>query len=280
MQKVSTIQSLRDALKQWRLSAHKIAFVPTMGNLHAGHIKLVTEARKKADKVVVSIFVNPAQFGPDEDFTTYPRTETEDEEKLKKAGTDLLFLPAVNEIYASGSMTTVSVAELSKLHCGANRPGHFDGVATILTKLFNMVQPDLSLFGKKDFQQLLLIRTLVRDLDIAVEIIAVETAREADGLAMSSRNAYLTGKERLIAPELYKTLSRARDAVFEKKQNLHAIEQQQTKQLAVLGFKVDYFSICCSKDLQAATDNDSELVIITAAKLGIPRLIDNICFSR
>ena len=280
MQQVSTISLLRNTLKQWRLTGDRIAFVPTMGNLHAGHIKLVTEARKQADKVVVSIFVNPTQFGLGEDFNSYPRTEKADQEKLQEAGADLLFLPAVNEIYAKHSMTAVTVPALSKLYCGASRPGHFEGVATVVTKLFNMVQPDISVFGKKDFQQLLVIRTLVHDLNIPVEIVGVETEREFDGLAMSSRNTYLTAKERLLAPELYRAICRAREAVYDGEQSLKSIERQAIKQLTGLGFMVDYFSICRSQDLQSATEDDKHLLIMVAAKLGSPRLIDNMSFAR
>ncbi len=280
MQQVFTISLLRNTLKQWRLTGDRIAFVPTMGNLHAGHIKLVSEARKQADKVVVSIFVNPTQVGLGEDFNSYPRTEKADQEKLQEAGADLLFLPAVNEIYAKHSMTAVTVPALSKLYCGASRPGHFEGVATVVTKLFNMVQPDVSVFGKKDFQQLLVIRTLVHDLNIPVEIVGVETEREFDGLAMSSRNTYLTAKERLLAPELYRAICRAREAVYDGEQSLKSIERQAIKQLTGLGFMVDYFSICRSQDLQPATEDDKHLLIMVAAKLGSPRLIDNMSFSR
>ncbi|KAF3982199.1 MAG: pantoate--beta-alanine ligase [Methylococcales symbiont of Hymedesmia sp. n. MRB-2018] len=280
MQTINTIERLRDCIKQWRLQSNSIAFVPTMGNLHAGHIKLVKEARKKADKVVVSIFVNPTQFMEGEDFNTYPRTEERDKQKLKAAAADLLFLPAVDEVYNSNTNTVVSVSELSKLHCGSSRPGHFDGVTTIVTKLFNIVQADLSLFGKKDYQQLLIIQTLIQDLNIPMQIIAVETEREADGLAISSRNVYLSEQERLIAAELYSALGHAKDAVLARKQTLSAIEQIQINALQALGFKVDYFSICRSQDMQTATDKDEDLVIIVAAKLGKPRLIDNICFSR
>jgi pantoate--beta-alanine ligase len=280
MQQVSTISLMRNTLKQWRLTGDRIAFVPTMGNLHAGHIKLVTEARKQADKVVVSIFVNPTQVGLGEDFNSYPRTEKADQEKLQEAGADLLFLPAVNEIYAKHSMTAVTVPALSKLYCGASRPGHFEGVATVVTKLFNMVQPDVSVFGKKDFQQLLVIRTLVHDLNIPVEIVGVETEREFDGLAMSSRNTYLTAKERLLAPELYRAICRAREAVYDGEQSLKSIERQAIKQLTGLGFMVDYFSICRSQDLQPATEDDKHLLIMVAAKLGSPRLIDNMSFAR
>lgn len=280
MQKVSTIKALRESIKRWRKQSKTIAFVPTMGNLHAGHLKLVTEARKKADRVIVSIFVNPTQFCAEEDFETYPKTEVEDEAKLRSVFADLLFLPSAIEMYHKEASTVVSVVELSKLHCGASRPGHFDGVATIVAKLLHMVQPDIAVFGEKDFQQLMLIRNMVRDLNIPVEIIGVETQRELDGLAMSSRNSSLTDKERSIAPNLYLSLCNARDAILLKNQSLRDIEQQQKELLESLGFKIDYFSICKREELQEANDNDRELVIIAAVKLRKPRLIDNIYFSK
>ncbi len=279
MQKVTTIKALRAIIKGWRQQGDSIAFVPTMGNLHLGHIKLVTEAKTKADKVVVSIFVNPTQFGVGEDFETYPKTEVEDVTKLQSVETDLLFLPAVSEIYHPKTNTVVSVLELSKLHCGASRPGHFDGVATIVTKLFNSVQPDVAVFGEKDYQQLILIRNMSHDLNIPIEIVGVATEREDDGLAMSSRNSYLTEPNRLIAAELYQSLCTARESVLLNKLSLRSIEQQQQCYLEKLGFEVDYFSICRQSDLYPATD-ETELAILVAAKLGKPRLIDNICFSR
>ena len=280
MQKISSISELRETVKHWRKQGESIAFVPTMGNLHAGHIKLVSEAKNKADRVVVSVFVNPTQFGEGEDFESYPRTEAEDETKLEAAAADLLFLPAVAEIYPDNANTVVSVVDLSKRHCGASRPGHFDGVATIVTKLFNMVQPDMAFFGEKDFQQLMVIKNMVRDLNIPIEIIGVATQRETDGLAMSSRNHYLSDEERAIAPALYRSLSKARETILSGEMNQREIERQQQKILTDLGFKVDYFSICKADDLTEATDNDTELVILAAAKLGKPRLIDNTCFSR
>lgn len=280
MQKVTTVKTLRETVHRWRAQGLRIAFVPTMGNLHAGHIKLVSEVRKKADRIIVSIFVNPTQFGEGEDFESYPRTEAEDEEKLLAVAVDLLFLPTVDEMYPENANTVVSVVDLSTLHCGATRAGHFDGVATIVTKLFNMVQPDIAAFGEKDFQQLVLIRTMVQDLNIPVEIFAVATEREPDGLAMSSRNGYLSASERLIAPELYQALCKARETVLHKNQDLRVVELQQQYYLETLGFKVDFFSICSSDSLQPATGNDNALVILVAAKLGKPRLIDNVCFSR
>jgi pantoate--beta-alanine ligase len=253
-----------------------------MGNLHAGHIKLVTEARIKAeaDRVIVSIFVNPTQFAVGEDFETYPRTPKEDEATLAAAKTDLLFLPAVNEVYHNNAITMVSVAELSGLHCGKSRPQHFDGVATIVTKLFNIVQADVAVFGEKDFQQFLIVKAIVQDLNIPLEIISVATERESNGLAMSSRNSFLTQQQRVIAPMLYQSLCNARDAILAKKMSLLAIEKQQQEHLKKLGFDVDYFSICRSTDLQDARDKDTELVILAAATLGKPRLIDNIYFLR
>lgn len=276
MEEVITIESLRYALKQWRLQGDNIAFVPTMGNLHAGHISLVTTAQQKAQKVVVSIFVNPTQFEVGEDFHHYPKTIAKDKKKLQQAGVDLLFLPAVREVYAHEAKTIVSLPELSTLHCGISRPNHFEGVAMVVTKLFNMVQPDLSVFGNKDFQQLLLIQTLVQDLNMPIEIINVDTVREADGLAISSRNSYLSTSERRIAPQLYIALCTARDAIFAGKLNFRTIEQQHLKQLNSLGFKADYFVICRCHDLQPASNNDKNLRIMVAAKLGNTRLIDNI----
>lgn len=282
MQTVTSIIALREIVQQWRKEGQRIAFVPTMGNLHAGHIKLVTEAKTnaEADKIIVSIFVNPTQFGVGEDFETYPRTQIEDEKKLAAVKTDLIFLPAVDEIYHQNAKTVVSVAELSKLHCGKSRPKHFDGVATIVTKLFNIVQPDIAVFGEKDFQQLRVIKVIVRDLNIPLKIISVTTTREPDGLAMSSRNAYLTPQQRDIAPKLYQSLCIARDAVLRKKLRLRTIEQQQQAYLKNLGFKLEYFSICRATDLLQATEKDADLVILVAAILGKPRLIDNVYFSR
>jgi pantoate--beta-alanine ligase len=280
MQTVNTVSELREVIRTWRLAGENVAFVPTMGNLHAGHLQLVNEAKKTADRVVVSIFVNPAQFGIGEDFEVYPRTEREDREILDAANTDLLFLPAVGEIYAPDAKTVVTVTELSDLYCGASRSGHFSGVATVVCKLFNIVQPDAALFGLKDFQQLVVIRTMVRDLNIPVEIIGVDTVRESNGLAMSSRNGYLTGAEKSVAPKLYQSLCVARDAVLAGGQSYADIEQQAILFLQKEGFQPDYFCVCRSNDLIKATAEDVDLVLLAAAKLGKTRLIDNIYFSR
>jgi pantoate--beta-alanine ligase len=280
MQEVTSVSELRNAMAGWHLAGERIAFVPTMGNLHAGHLRLVSEARKKADRVVVSIFVNPTQFGAGEDFETYPRTEREDREKLEAAGVDLLFLPSVSEMYAPDAKTVVSVTGLSELYCGTSRPGHFNGVATVVCKLFNIVQPDIALFGLKDFQQLAVIRTMVRDLNFPVEIIAVDTVREPSGLAMSSRNGYLSPEEMTVAPKLYETLCAARDAVLAGGQSYADIEIRSMLFLREAGFQPDYFAICRSSDLKKAETEDKDLVILVAAKLGRTRLIDNVYFSR
>jgi pantoate--beta-alanine ligase len=279
MQTLKSASELRSAVCTWRNTGQSIAFVPTMGNLHAGHLKLVSEAKKKADRVVVSIFVNPTQFGPGEDFESYPRTAGEDRHKLSAADIDVLFLPPVSEMYAADARTVVQVSGVSDDYCGSSRPGHFTGVATVVCKLLNIVQPDFALFGLKDFQQLTVIRTMVRDLNMPVEIVAVDTVREASGLAMSSRNSYLSAEERHVAPRLYQILCQARDAILAKNQPYPVIEQQSMALLWEAGFQPDYFAICRSRDLAKAQENDAELVLLAAAKLGKTRLIDNLCFS-
>ncbi|MBS4052044.1 MAG: pantoate--beta-alanine ligase [Methylomonas sp.] len=280
MRTVNSIKDLRLVISEWRQNGLRIAFVPTMGNLHAGHLQLVKTAQQQADRVVVSIFVNPAQFGPNEDFASYPRTERQDQDKLNACGADLLFLPSVNEMYPAPLQTQVSVKGLSTLHCGASRPGHFDGVAVVVCKLLNMVQPDLLLLGEKDFQQLAVIRTMVADLSIPVAIQGVPTAREADGLAMSSRNGYLTAAERQRAPLLYRALCATRDAVLSGTTDYRPVMDRQAQTLRDAGFMLDYFRICRSADLLPAKETDTELVILIAAKLGKTRLIDNIYFTR
>jgi pantoate--beta-alanine ligase len=276
----SSIADLHAALKPWRQAGEKIAFVPTMGNLHAGHLQLVKEANANAEKVVVSIFVNPSQFGAGEDFANYPRTEAEDQTQLETLGTDLLFMPSVSEMYPHQAQTAVRVAGLSELYCGASRPGHFDGVATIVCKLFNIVQPDIAIFGRKDFQQLAIIQAMVRDLNMPIEIIGVDTVREASGLAMSSRNGYLTASEKTLAANLYLSLLEAKDAILCSDKPFSEIEQEAQEFLATKGFTPDYFSICRNQDLKAAGLEDKHLVILAAATLGKTRLIDNVCVSK
>ncbi|HSN24161.1 MAG TPA: pantoate--beta-alanine ligase [Methylomicrobium sp.] len=277
---VHGIAELRQILHGWRLAGDRVAFVPTMGNLHAGHLSLIKAARCRADRVVVSIFVNPSQFSAGEDFESYPRTEKEDSEKLHAASVDLLFLPTVSEMYDPQARTVVSVIGLADLHCGAFRPGHFDGVATVVSKLLNIVQPDAAFFGLKDYQQFLIVQTMVHDLNIPVEIIPGETVREDNGLAMSSRNGYLSEQEKLTAAKLYCSLSDARDAVLLNKSSYAEIEWRAQGFLTAAGFQVDYFSVCRDHDLMPAKPEDHNLVILAAARLGKTRLIDNIRFSK
>jgi pantoate--beta-alanine ligase len=280
MQIVNTIEALRTLIHTWKVAGDHIAFVPTMGNLHAGHCQLVNEAKQQADKVVVSIFVNPTQFGAGEDFDSYPRTEARDQEQLSAINTDLLFQPSVAEMYSPDAKTVIQVTGLSALYCGASRVGHFDGVATVVCKLFNMVQPNVALFGLKDFQQLAVIRTMVKDLNMPVDIIGVETVREANGLAMSSRNSYLSPEQRQIAPLLYQTLYKAREVILAGNEDYIAVEQQALSSLQQSGFSPDYFHVCRSNDLALAQSADTDLVLLAAAKLGKTRLIDNLCFSK
>jgi len=280
MKIVNLIQTLRSIIKIWKQQQLIIAFVPTMGNLHPGHLELVKAAKKKADKVVVSIFVNPSQFSKDEDFDSYPHTEQQDIETLIANNVDLLFLPSIEEIYHADAKTMINVADISNLHCGQTRIGHFSGVATIVCKLLNMVQPDSIFLGEKDFQQLAIIRLMVRDLNIPVAIESVKIIRETDGLAMSSRNSYLTAAQRQIAPKLYQALCNAGGKVMKNRFSFRDIERQQKQFLANAGFKVDYFSICRVNDLLLANKDDNELVILAAAKLGKPRLIDNIYLTK
>ncbi len=277
MQKITTIKNLRNLVKSWRVAQEKIAFIPTMGNLHTGHLALVQEAKKHANRVVVSIFVNPMQFGANEDFSVYPRTEQQDCEQLKMLDVDAVFLPTVDEIYAKNAETVISVIQTAKAFCGKFRAGHFDGVATIVCKLFNIVQPDIAVFGQKDFQQLAIIRTMVDELNLPVEIIGVETMREANGLAMSSRNGYLSIEQKTQAALLYQTLLQTKQAILNK-QPILEIQQNAIAFLERADFKVDYFEIaaCNSKHWHQSLDTNQNLVILVAAKLGTTRLIDNL----
>ncbi|PCJ16258.1 MAG: pantoate--beta-alanine ligase [Gammaproteobacteria bacterium] len=277
MEIYSQITELRKALNLHRQNKHKIGFVPTMGNLHAGHLSLIDAARKNCDIVIASIFVNPTQFGPNEDLEKYPRTLEQDCKKLLKHQTDILFTPAEADIYPNGrSQTKVSVPHITNQLCGASRPGHFDGVSTIVTKLFNIIQPDLAVFGQKDFQQLAVIRQMVIDLNLPIEIQGIATGREHDGLAMSSRNNFLTDKERQIAPELHKTLKRLKAALLEGDNNYANMCRQHSKLLENQGFSVDYLEICDATSLTRADAKTRNAVILCAAKLGNTRLIDNL----
>ncbi|WP_408606499.1 pantoate--beta-alanine ligase [Methyloprofundus sedimenti] len=273
---IESIKCIRTQIMHWRLAGESIAFVPTMGNLHAGHLQLVKAAKAEAERVVVSIFVNPTQFDEQDDFANYPRTEDTDLEKLQSEGVDIVYMPKREEMYPTQMLTKVSVSQVTEKHCGAARPGHFDGVATVVCKLFNIVQPDSAFFGEKDFQQLMVIRTMVADLNFPIDIIAVPTLRETDGLAMSSRNTHLNGMQRQQARQLYQALCLAKQAVLEQQASFAEIEQAYLRRLTEQGFKPDYFSICRRSDLQAATELDEQLIILAAARLGKTRLIDNI----
>jgi pantoate--beta-alanine ligase len=276
MRVVETIAELRQIIRRWRQAGESIAFVPTMGNLHAGHISLVQAARVKAQRVVVSIFVNPTQFGPGEDYETYPRTLVADTQLLQDNAADLLFLPTKDSMYAADASTYITVTGLSERYCGASRPGHFSGVATVVAKLFNLVQPDIALFGEKDFQQLAVIKKMVQDLNIPVTLQGVATVREADGLALSSRNGYLTSEQRKIAPVLYQALCEAKARIEAGESDYAFIAAECCQKLKQAGFQPDYVAICRATDLQPAQQGDLALVILAAAKLGKPRLIDNI----
>ena len=278
MNTVKTILELRAAVARARSEGKRIGFVPTMGNPHSGHAALVTKAAQRADFVVASIFVNPLQFGANEDLDKYPRTLAADQEKLLQAGCHLLFTPNVEEMYPDGmaAQTLVSVPHLSEGLCGASRPGHFEGVATVVSKLFNMVQPDLAVFGQKDFQQLAVIRALVRDLNLPIQIIGEPTVRAEDGLALSSRNGYLTDAQRATAPTIYRTLSRIAQAIGQGRRDFEVLIAEGRQQLVEAGFKPDYLEIRQALNLRPAAAHDRDLVILVAAVLGATRLIDNL----
>lgn len=278
MNLVKTIADLRAAVSRARGEGKRIGFVPTMGNLHAGHIALVKKAGQRADFVVASIFVNPLQFGPNEDFASYPRTLAADQDKLFEAGCHLLFAPSVEEMYPHGQavQTTVRVPGVSEGLCGGSRPGHFDGVSTVVNKLFNMVLPDLAVFGQKDYQQLAVIRTMVRDLNMPVQIVGEPIVRAEDGLALSSRNGYLSVNERAIAPVLYRILSQLAEAISDGNRDYPTLRTQGQQALQAAGLRPDYIEIRNAVDLQPADADTRELVILAAAFLGKTRLIDNL----
>ena len=273
MQIIHTIEALRE----WRKSAGSVAFVPTMGNLHEGHLALVREAKKYADQVVVSIFVNRLQFGQGEDFDQYPRTLQQDADKLKGEGVAVVFAPDEKELYPHVEQRyNVEPPHLQNELCGVFRPGHFRGVATVVTKLFNIVQPDAACFGKKDYQQLTVIQGFVNDLNFNINIVPVDTGRAADGLALSSRNAYLTPQERAEAPRLYRELSAMAAALNSGDLADAELEARATGNLAAAGWTVDYVEIRRADNLDVAHAGDKHLVILAAARLGKTRLIDNI----
>lgn len=276
---VRHIRELRAQVRSWRERREEVGFVPTMGNLHGGHTSLVREACKRSDHVIVSIFVNPTQFGAGEDFGAYPRTLEQDCGLLEEFGVDLVFLPAVDEMYPDGpaSRTVVDVPDMSDILCGATRPGHFAGVATVVTKLFSIVQPDLAVFGRKDFQQLRVVEQVVQDLNLPVQIVGAEAVRDSDGLALSSRNGYLDEDERRRAPVIHQALSRAVERLrAEGVDAVAAIEAEGRACIGEAGLVVDYFTVRRAKDLQPPARGDRSLVVLAAAWLGKPRLIDNI----
>lgn len=275
-----TTQSISDIRKQvtaWRLKGETVAFVPTMGNLHLGHITLVKEAKTRADHVVASIFVNPMQFGQNEDLDAYPRTLADDQAALIEAGAELLFTPTPDIIYPKGmdAQTFVEVPSISDELCGASRPGHFRGVATIVCKLFNIVQPDIAVFGQKDFQQLLVIRTMVEDLSMPIEIVGIETIRESSGLAMSSRNGYLTTEQKDQASQIKRTLN---NMALSLKAGLliKDVVAKAQAELVHVGFRNDYLDVRNANTFAIATAADKDLVILVAAYMGSTRLIDNL----
>ncbi|MDY6942702.1 MAG: pantoate--beta-alanine ligase [Pseudomonadota bacterium] len=278
MRVIEDLKPLRDMVYGWHCGGSRVALVPTMGNLHPGHLSLVERAKREADRVVVSIFVNPTQFGENEDFGAYPRTPSEDERQLREAGADVLFRPSAQLMYPEGLPPAcwIVVPEISDVLCGASRPGHFRGVATVVAKLLNMVSPDVAVFGEKDFQQLVIIQRVVRELRIPTDVVGVGIQREANGLAMSSRNQYLTPLERQTAGEIYTVLNWIKERVEAGDHDFGALEQAAADRLAEKNFRVDYVAIRCAKNLRTLQAGDSEGVALVAARLGKARLIDNV----
>ena len=276
MQIIRELSALRNTVRTWQTNNRRIALVPTMGALHAGHMALVAEARKRADRVVVSLFVNPTQFAPGEDLAAYPRKGEEDAAMLEDAGIDVLWMPGVETMYPEGFATTISVAGVSEGLEGAHRPGHFDGVATVVAKLLGQVQPDLALFGEKDFQQLAVVRKMVADLNIRVGIVGVPTERDSDGLALSSRNVYLTPEERTAARALPDALNEAAVAISAGESVENALRRARAK-LEAAGFgPIDYIELCDAASLRPVREMKGNLRLLAAAKLGRARLIDNV----
>lgn len=277
----TSIKQLQRALDSYRLAHKTIALVPTMGSLHAGHLQLVKTAHKHADAVLVSLFVNPTQFGENEDLDSYPRTLADDTNKLDEASTDILFTPSIDDIYPLGGDNTshVHVPQLTNILCGASRPGHFDGVTTVVAKLFNMTRADVAIFGEKDYQQLAVIRRMVEDLNIPIKIIGEPIVREADGLAMSSRNGYLSEDERALAPTLSQVLESVKKQLINGKRDYKVIEAAAKKQLTKQGFKPDYLTILNSDTLTPPFKSDNQLIVVAAAYLGSTRLLDNLVIN-
>ena len=278
MHGISTTEALREQLAEWRHSGDHIALVPTMGNLHEGHLSLINIARKHAERVVVSIFVNPTQFGDGEDFENYPRSLERDKRQLQRLNTDLLFVPDVETMYPFGidNATSVTVPVLTDDLCGTYRPGHFDGVTSGVSRLFSLVQPDVAVFGQKDYQQQMVIRRLSEDLSLPIEIVTGPTVREKDGLAKSSRNQYLSDEERSIAPKLHEALETIGKDLESGKRNYDELEEHAVAELGKLGFETEYVSIRRAANLDPPDRDNDDLVILAAATLGKARLIDNV----
>ena len=276
---IETVQDLRAQVQYWKQQGLRVGFVPTMGNLHEGHLSLIDVAKQQADKVVSSVFVNPLQFGPDEDFDRYPRTFEADRDKLAERGADALFVPSVEEMYPSGqAQTLVCVPEaLTSQLEGASRPGHFDGVTTVVAKLFHMVQPDVAVFGQKDFQQFAVIEQMVQDMAMPIELIRAPIGRDADGLALSSRNQYLTAEQRQIAPKLFVVLQDVVMALQSGNEDIQALQDTATQRLLQEGFDaVDYVAIVNTQTLRPVTSLDESVVVLAVARLGNTRLLDNL----
>lgn len=274
--------NVRDLTEAWRKVGESVALVPTMGNLHKGHMSLVNLVQEYAERVVVSVFVNPTQFGPGEDFAEYPRTLATDTRRLSRAGVDVLFAPEIDHMYPRGQddATTVIVPGLSDELCGVARPGHFAGVTSIVARLFNLLQPNVAVFGQKDYQQLVIIRRMVSDLCMPIRIIAGQTYREDDGLALSSRNQYLSADERAIAPGLYRTIEDCRGRLTAGATDTAALEREGFKKLESLGFQPEYIAVRKAGDLSSPGPTDRNLVVLVAARLGTTRLIDNVLVER
>lgn len=269
------LNTIKD-ITSWRKDKGQIAFIPTMGNLHDGHLQLIREAQKTCNQIVVSIFVNPIQFGENEDFSTYPRTLDEDAKKLANLGVSAIFAPHINDMYPRPQTLFITPAPIEHELCGKTRPGHFKGVLTVVNKLFNMVKPDIAYFGKKDYQQLFIIKDMVAQLNMPIEIIGVETQRAEDGLALSSRNGYLSKEERTQAPQLQQALKYIKQAVKQGNKEYDHLVTTAIQQLNSQGWQVDYIEIRNANTLLTATMQDTKLVVLAAAYLGKTRLIDNI----
>lgn len=281
MQIITTKEALHEQLDEWRQQGDHVALVATMGNLHAGHISLVELAREHAERVVVSVYVNPTQFSPDEDFDEYPRTLERDTMRLKKIGADVLFVPDDSEVYPFGHdcATIVAVPGLTENFCGASRPGHFTGVTTVVARLFAIIQPDVAVFGQKDYQQQIVIRYMTEDLGLPIRIITAPTVREEDGLAMSSRNHYLSDDERVIAPSLHRIIDAIGQQLSDGNREFEEMEAAGAAELKAAGFEIEYLAIRRAENLAAPNRDCDELVVLAAVNLGKARLIDNVVVS-